>query len=93
MAYNLIPLICSGDVFGPQQPVILHLYDLPMCRSSLESLEMEINECAYPLVQSIVASGDVAKTFRDVDAVFVCLTILSGWDMEAKNYIAYNSKV
>lgn len=54
IAYSLILQIGKGDVFGPSQPVILHLLDIPPMMSVLQGVVMEIEDCALPLVQGII---------------------------------------
>lgn len=52
IAYSLILQIGKGDVFGANQPVILHLLDIPPMMGVLEGVVMEIEDCALPLVKS-----------------------------------------
>lgn len=59
IGYSLIPLIASGSVFGADQPIILHLLDLEFAQKTLQGVVMEIDDCAYPLVQSVVATSDL----------------------------------
>jgi len=42
IGYAIIPMICNGDMFGPEQPVILNLLDLSFCMESLSGVVMEI---------------------------------------------------
>lgn len=51
IAYSLIYQLAKGDVFGPSQPVILHLLDIPPMMGVLEGVVMEIADCALPLVR------------------------------------------
>ena len=53
IAYSLILQIGKGDVFGPNQPVILHLLDIPPMVNALQGVVMEIEDCALPLVQGL----------------------------------------
>lgn len=67
IGYSLVPLICSGSVFGFDQPIILHLLDLPSAERPLKGLVMEIEDCAYPLVKSVVATSDPKIGFSGVN--------------------------
>ncbi|XP_026685568.1 malate dehydrogenase, cytoplasmic-like isoform X2 [Diaphorina citri] len=51
IAYSLIYQIAKGDVFGPNQPVILHLLDITPMMGVLQGVVMEISDCALPLVR------------------------------------------
>jgi len=71
IGYSLIPLVASGEMLGPSQPVILHLLDIPRAIEGLKGVVMEIEDCAYPLVHGVVATTDVAEGFKDVDVAIL----------------------
>jgi len=56
LVYALILQIGKGDVFGPDQPVILHLLDIPENMGILQGVVMEIEDCALPLIRGVVTS-------------------------------------
>ena len=58
IAYSLIFRIASGELLGKDQPVALHLLDLADSMQALQGVVMELNDCAFPLVQNIVATDD-----------------------------------
>jgi malate dehydrogenase len=66
IGYSLIPLICGGTVFGEDQPIELHLLDLPMAEKSLRGVVMEIEDCAYPLVKKVVPTSELKVAFDGV---------------------------
>ena len=51
IGYSLLYMISSGYVFGPEQPVILHLLDIAPMMGVLGGVAMEIDDCAFPLVK------------------------------------------
>jgi len=71
IGYSLIPLVASGAMLGPSQPVILHLLDIPRAEEGLKGVVMEIDDCAYPLVHGVVATTDIAAGFKDVDVAIL----------------------
>jgi len=71
IAYSLIPLVASGAVFGEDQPIILHLLDIALMEKALKGVVMEIDDCAYPLVQEVVATIDVKTAFRGVNVAIL----------------------
>ncbi len=93
IGYSLIPLVCKGDVFGPAQPVILHLLDIPPMKGVLDGVVMEINDCAYPLLLDTVATVDEAEAFRNIDAAFLVGSMPRREGMERKDLLAANVKV
>jgi len=93
IAYSLIPLVSRGDVFGPDQPIILHLLDIPMCQDALNGVVMEITDSAFPLVQKVVATTDEKEAFTDLDAAFLVGAMPRREGMERKDLLAANVKI
>ena len=58
ISYSLIFRIAAGDMLGPDQPVILQLLEIPQAMDALNGVVMEVNDCAFSLVQDIVATDD-----------------------------------
>ncbi len=50
IGYALAPLIARGAMFGPTQPVILHLLDIEPAAALLEGVRLELIDCALPLL-------------------------------------------
>lgn len=71
IGYALIPLVATGQVLGPDQPVILHLLDIAPAMSMLAGVVMEINDGAYPLVHDVIATSDYATGFAGVDVAIL----------------------
>jgi len=93
IGYSLIPLVAKGDVFGPQQTVILHLLDIPPMKGVLDGVVMEIQDCAYPLLAGVVATVDEAEAFKDIDAAFLVGSMPRREGMERKDLLAANVKI
>jgi len=93
IAYSLIYQIASGYVFGENQPLILHLLDIPVAMTSLGGVEMEIQDCAMPLVRGVVATADPNEAFKDVDAAFLVGAMPRKEGMERKDLLAMNVKI
>jgi len=66
IGYSLIPLVASGQVLGTDQPIILHLLDIPQCQKALDGIVMEVEDCAYPLLHGLVPTTNVEVGFKDV---------------------------
>src|SRR5688572_22200858 len=71
IGYALLWRIASGDCFGPDQPVILQLLEVPQVLERLDGTVMELVDSAMPLVAGIVATDDPKKAFDAADAVFL----------------------
>src|SRR3546814_18599508 len=70
ICYSLLFRIAKGDVFGPDQPVILQLLDLPQAQVAVRGVIMELEDCAFPLLAGVTVTDDQATAFRDADAAF-----------------------
>jgi len=71
IAYSLVFMIASGGVFGPRQELILHLLDIPPMKQALEGVELEVEDGAFPLLKTVVATTDVKEAFTGVDVAIL----------------------
>ncbi|ERN00771.1 hypothetical protein AMTR_s00106p00146860 [Amborella trichopoda] len=69
IGYALVPMIARGEMLGPDQPVILHLLDIPQTAEVLDAVRMELVDAAFPLLKGIVATSDLVKACTDVNIV------------------------
>lgn len=93
IAYSLLFRIAAGDLFGPNQPVILHIRDLKEMQGALEGVSMELEDCAFPLLQEIKIGSDPAEMFSGVDAAFLVGAKPRGPGMERKDLLLENGKI
>ena len=93
IAYNLVFLIASGDMFGKDRRVVLHLLDLPMCVDKLTALAMELEDCAYPLLSGVVCTSDYAVAFSGVDYALLVGARPRAPGMERKDLLAANAAI
>jgi len=93
IAYSLIYQVASGYVFGPDQPLVLHLLDIAPMMGVLNGVVMEIQDCAMPLVRDTVATDDPNVAFKDIDAAFLVGAMPRKEGMERKDLLAANVKI
>jgi len=93
IGYSLVFRIASGELLGPSQPVILHLIDLPSQVPSLKGLVMELEDCAFPTLQGIVATGDLNEGFKDVDYAMLVGAKPRGPGMERADLLRENGAI
>eukprot|EP01112_Ceratiomyxa_fruticulosa_P008778 TRINITY_DN2274_c0_g1_i1.p1 TRINITY_DN2274_c0_g1~~TRINITY_DN2274_c0_g1_i1.p1 ORF type:complete len:330 (+),score=98.78 TRINITY_DN2274_c0_g1_i1:199-1188(+) len=75
IAYSLIFQIARGNMLGPEQPVILHLFDIPLMIEALGGVVMELEDGAFPLLAGVVPTVDPKEAFTDIDfALFLGAT-------------------
>lgn len=71
IGYAMAFRIANGDVLGKDQPVDLHLIDLPQAQNALKGVAMELNDCAFPLLNNIVTTDSLSTGFKDVTHAFM----------------------
>jgi malate dehydrogenase len=64
VANSLIVRIASGEVFGPDVPVILQLLELPVAMKTLEGILYELQDCAFPTLQDVIITDDANRAFE-----------------------------
>src|SRR3982074_551970 len=93
IGYSLIFRIASGAIFGPDQPVALHLIEIPAVLEALNGVVMELHDCAFPLLQSIVPTADLDEGFRDVNWALLVGSVPRKAGMERKDLLGINGKI
>src|SRR5207248_6998055 len=93
IGYALLFRIASGEMFGPDQPVTLHLIEIPAALNALEGVVMELHDCAFPLLQSIVPTADLDEGFRDINWALLVGSVPRKAGMERKDLLGINGKI
>jgi len=93
IGYALLFRIASGEMFGPDQPVALHLIEIPAALGALEGVVMELHDCAFPLVESIVPTADLDEGFRDINWALLVGSVPRKAGMERKDLLGINGKI
>ncbi|RLM64563.1 malate dehydrogenase, cytoplasmic-like [Panicum miliaceum] len=90
IGYAIVPMIARGLMLGPDQPVVLHMLDIPRMADALNGVRMELVDAALPLLRGVVATTDEAEAFQGVNFA----VLIGGWPrkegMERKDLIAKN---
>ena len=93
IGYQLCFRIAAGDMFGPDQPIILHMLEVTPALGGLHGVEMELHDAAFPLLAGTVAT-DVAETaFREADFALLVGARPRGPGMERKDLLSANGKI
>jgi malate dehydrogenase len=93
IAYSLIFKIASGEMLGPDQPVILHLIEIPAALEALKGVAMELEDCAYPLLRDIVMTDDVNIGFTDINYALLVGATPRGPGMERNDLLKINAGI
>src|SRR5438067_1490507 len=93
IGYQLIFRIASGGIFGPDQPVELHLIEIPPALPTLQGVVMELDDCAFPLLNGIVATADLDEGFRAVNWCLLVGSVPRKAGMERGDLLGINGKI
>ena len=93
IGYALLFRIASGAMFGPDQPVILHLIEIEPALPALHGVVMELDDCAFPLLQGVVATADLDEGFRGVNWALLVGSVPRKAGMERKDLLGINGKI
>jgi malate dehydrogenase len=93
IGYALLPMIADGRTFGEDQPVILHLLEVPAVEKALSGIVMELTDSAYPLLAGVVPTVDPAVGFKDVDYAILVGAFPRKAGMERKDLLEKNAGI
>ncbi|MFY9923671.1 MAG: malate dehydrogenase [Opitutaceae bacterium] len=93
IGYSLLFRIASGSMFGPEQPVILHLIEIEPALPALGGVVMELQDCAFPLLKGIVPTASLAEGFKGVDWALLVGSVPRKAGMERKDLLGINGKI
>ena len=93
IGYALVFRIASGAMLGDDQPIILQLLDITPAMAALEGVRMELDDCAFPLLNRVVCSDDPNVAFADTDYALLVGARPRGPGMERKDLLAANAAI
>jgi malate dehydrogenase len=93
IGYSLLPRIAAGEMFGPNSKIILQLLEIPPALEALKGVAMELDDCAFPLLEGVVVTSDPNEAFKGAN---LCLLVGSkprGPGMERSDLLKDNGKI
>jgi malate dehydrogenase len=93
IGYSLVFRIASGEMFGPDQPLTLHLIEIPSVLDALKGVMMELHDCAFPLLESVVPTADLDEGFRGISWGLLVGSVPRKAGMERKDLLGINGKI
>jgi malate dehydrogenase len=95
IGYSLLFRIASGEMLGRDQPVILQLLEIPdeKAQKALKGVMMELDDCAFPLLQGMLPASDPMSAFKDVEVALLVGARPRGPGMERKDLLEANGKI
>ena len=93
IAYSILFRIAAGEMLGPDQPVVLRCLEITPAMQALEGVAMEIDDCAFPLVDSMVLTDDPAEAFKGIDVAMLVGAKPRGPGMERSDLLEANGGI
>jgi malate dehydrogenase len=95
ICYSLLPRIANGDLFGKDTPVILQLLEVPVekAQAALKGVAMELDDCAFPLLQDIICTDKQEVAFKDANWCLLVGSKPRGPGMERADLLKDNGKI
>jgi malate dehydrogenase len=93
IGYQLCFRIAAGDMLGPDQPVSLHLLEIPPAMGALEGVVMELKDGAFPLLHEIIATDRPEEAFEGADVALLVGARPRGPGMERKDLLTANAAI
>ncbi|MCP3871270.1 MAG: malate dehydrogenase [Gammaproteobacteria bacterium] len=93
ISYALLFRVASGAMLGDDQPVILQLLEITPALGALKGVAMELDDCAFPLVQDIICTDDARVAFKDTDYGLLVGARPRGPGMERKDLLEANAAI
>ena len=93
IGYSLLFRIASGAVFGADQPVDLSLIEIEPGMKALQGVKMELDDCAFPLLNSVLMTADLNEGFKDANWVLLVGSVPRKAGMERGDLLGINGKI
>ncbi len=93
IGYQLLFRIAAGNMLGSDQPVILHLLEIPPAIQAVQGVVMELEDCAFPLLHGVLATDDANVAFKEADFALLVGAMPRGPGMERSDLLAANAKI
>ncbi len=93
IGYSLLFRLANGETFGPDQPIILQILEIPQAMDALKGVVMELEDCAFPLLHDIIPTDDPAVAFKDTNWALLVGSRPRSADMQRKDLLSINGKI
>ena len=93
IGYALLFRVASGAMLGNDQPVILQLLEITPALDAVKGVVMELDDCAFPLLQEVVYTDDANVAFKDTDYALLVGSRPRGPGMERKDLLEANAAI
>src|SRR5438132_11017990 len=93
VAYAMLGRLASGEVFGPNQKIILQLLEITPAMPNLEGVAMELDDCSFPTLQEVITTDDPNRAFKDSNWALLVGSFPRKQGMERNDLLGINGKI
>jgi malate dehydrogenase len=93
IGYSILPRIASGQVFGHDQPVVLHLIEIEPGMAALQGVAMELQDGAFPLLEGVETTSDLDRGFDGISWALLIGSVPRKAGMERKELLGINGQI
>ena len=93
IGYALLFRIASGQMLGPETPIRLQLLELPAALPALDGVRMELEDCAFPMLDSIVCTSEADEAFAGANWTLLVGAVPRREGMERKDLLSINGGI
>ena len=93
VAYAMLGRLASGEVFGPNQKIVLQLLEISQVLPALEGVAMELDDCSFPTLQDVIVTDDPNRAFKDCNWALLVGSFPRKQGMERKDLLGINGKI
>ncbi len=93
ISYSLLFRIAAGEMLGPDQPIIIQALEITPALEALKGVAMELDDCAFPLLQDIIMTDDAEVAFKDSQYGLLVGARPRGPGMERKDLLEANAAI
>src|SRR6202165_5228552 len=93
IGYALLFRIASGQLLGPDQPIVLRMLEIEPAMKALEGVAMELDDCAFPLLQSMVLTSNAEEAFNGTSWALLVGSVPRKAGMERSDLLAVNGGI
>ena len=93
IGYQLAFRIASGQLLGANQPIILQLLEIPPAMDALKGVAMELEDCAFPTLDGVIATNQVDEAFEDTNYALLVGAKPRGPGMERSDLLKGNAAI
>src|SRR5438876_7088129 len=93
IGYSLLFRLASGQMFGPDQPIVLRMLEVEPAMKSLEGVAMELDDCAFPMLVGMELTSKPEEAFEGASWVLLVGAAPRKQGMERKDLLSVNGSI